>query len=63
VIFTDEHGRPIPGAPDPLEEGATLEERIAHARAVYAYRDRIADVTNRAFARAFRKALSKIDRE
>lgn len=55
-IFLDEDGNEIerPRAPS---EGASIEDKIAHMRAVWAYNDRVRDIGSRAFADQFRKSL------
>lgn len=45
--------------PEPPPPDASIEERIDHMRAVWAYNDRVAEVANRAFGRAFRRAINK----
>lgn len=54
MILTDERGVPFT-RPDPPSAGATIDEKIAHMRAVHAHNDRVADCANKAFARAFRQ--------
>lgn len=56
-IFTDDQGRPLPGRPEPLREGASTAEWIAWMRARNAYVDAATDCANDAFDRSFRSAL------
>lgn len=56
VIFTDALGAPF-ARPEPPAPGASIEERIAYQRALYAYKDAIAGCANAAFASAFRSAV------
>jgi hypothetical protein len=60
-ILTDGKGRPIKW-PEPLSEGASIEDRIARLRACNDYQDRVNDVANRAFSRSFAEAIER-DRE
>jgi hypothetical protein len=52
VIYTDAQGRPVP-KPDP----ADFPDTVSFIRAYHAWRDRIADVGNKAFEQQFRKSL------
>ncbi len=56
AIFTDAEGRPIE-RPESPGKHAPLEDRLAHMRAVWAYNDRVTDIANASFDRAFGKAL------
>lgn len=53
-IFTDANGVPLPGRPDPLPEGATIQDKIAHMRACNAYRDAAGDRFHETFNKRFR---------
>lgn len=50
MILTDEHGRPMP---KPSRED--YPDTIAWMRAFWAWKDRVADVANRAFDAALRR--------
>jgi len=56
MILTDAVGKPIE-APRSLSPNATLDEKIAHIEARYAFRDRVTDLCNQAFAQSFRDGL------
>jgi hypothetical protein len=56
-IFTDDQGRPLPGRPDPLPEGAPIADVISWMRARAAYVDGALDRANASFDRSFRAAL------
>ena len=58
MILTDGRGRPI-DPPEPPAPDAPIEETVAYLRAYAAYKDRVADIANRAFDEAFREALRK----
>jgi hypothetical protein len=58
-ILTDSQGRPIPGDPGPLKEGATYKEWRDWVRAKRAWRDRVTDVANRSFSAQFVRSLKK----
>lgn len=58
AILTDAHGRPFE-RPEPPAPDAPPQEFTAWLRADAAYRDRVAACANRAFDRAFRKAIRK----
>jgi hypothetical protein len=57
AIYTYADGTPIEGRPDGDPPDGDIEERIAWMRAWNAYRDRVADVTNRVFIEQFKKSL------
>jgi hypothetical protein len=59
IIYTYENGTPIEGRPDgdPPGENADIEDKIAWMRAWSAYHNRVADVSDRAFAEQFRKTI------
>ncbi len=54
AIYTDGRGVPIP-RPSPDDFPTT----IGYMRAVWAWRDKIADVANQAFTEQFRKSLKR----
>lgn len=56
-IFTDDQGRPLPGRPEPLPEGASIADRITWMRARNAYVDAATDRANATFDRSFRAGL------
>lgn len=58
AIYLDENGDEIPN-PGPCPENATFEQWVTWSRAVYAWRDKITDVANRAFEHQFRRALRR----
>lgn len=60
MILTDANGRPFE-RPERPPEGAPVSEIITWMRAVYAYNDRVADSTNRAFNDQLRKSLTAND--
>lgn len=60
IIHTDGRGVPFERPEKPAKD-ATIEEKIKYMDALYAYNDAIADCRNKAFDRAFRKALRKRD--
>lgn len=56
MILTDRHGRPFE-RPEPPPADATLEEKIAHMRRLWAYNDSVSDHANKTFTDAFRKGV------
>jgi len=56
TILTDADGVPVE-APEPPPPGASIEEKIAYIRARHAHTDRLTDLANGAFDKAFRAAL------
>lgn len=58
MIITDARGVPIE-KPDLPAADAPIDDRIAYLRACAAYHDEIAQIANRAFDDAFRKALAR----
>ena len=58
AIFTDAKGVPV-DRPECPGKDAPLEERLAHMRAVWAYNDRVTEMANASFDRAFRKAVNQ----
>lgn len=58
TIFTDGEGKPIPGRPDPLPSVHTVDEWIEWTRQVYAYENRVQDVINSEFNKAWQKAVN-----
>lgn len=57
VIVTDDGTVLEPPSPPPKE--APIDDWIAHMRAVDEFSDRVADIANRAFERAFLKEIHK----
>jgi len=52
-ILTDAKGRPVERPERPARD-ASLADRLAFIRAMNAYHDRVHDLANRAFAKAFK---------
>ena len=58
TIYTDANGVPFE-RPEPPPLDSPWEAKRDYLRAINAYRDRITDLANASFNRAFRKALHK----
>lgn len=56
AILTDAQGRPFE-RPESPGANATLEQRLAYLRAVWAFNDAVSDCANTAFSKALGKAL------
>lgn len=56
MILTDEHGRPFE-RPVPPPDGASLDDKVAYMRRLWAYNDAVSDCANRAFDETFRREV------
>jgi hypothetical protein len=56
-IYTYGDGTPIEGRPEHPGEYAPREDLLAYMRAKAAYLDRVADVANQSFSKAFARRL------
>ena len=57
VLVTDDGTALEPPESPPL--GASIDDQIANMRAFWEFNDRVTDLANRAFERAFRKEIRK----
>ena len=56
TIYTDAQGRPIP-RPEREDFEPGIEGTVAFMRATWAWKDKITDLANKAFADQFRKSV------